>query len=63
MSKRTRPDAKSSTDETEDPADQASTGPPEPWLVPIVFWLGVGLAVFHIWANTFATLPELTLSA
>jgi len=29
----------------------------------IIFWFGVGFALFHVWANTFATLPELTLSA
>jgi TRAP transporter 4TM/12TM fusion protein len=29
----------------------------------LVFWLSVGFALFHIWGNTFATLPELTFSA
>ena len=28
-----------------------------------IFWFGVAFALFHIWANTFATMPELTLSA
>ncbi len=29
----------------------------------IVFWGGIGLSLFHIYANTLGTLPELTLSA
>ena len=29
----------------------------------LVFWFSIAFALFHIWANTFATLPELTLSA
>jgi len=28
-----------------------------------IFWFSVAFALFHVWANTFATLPELTLSA
>ena len=28
-----------------------------------IFWFGVVFALFHIWANTLGTLPELTLSA
>lgn len=28
-----------------------------------IMWFGAAFALFHIWANTFATLPELTLSA
>jgi len=32
-------------------------------LSQFVFWFGVAFALFHVWANTFATLPELTLSA
>lgn len=63
MPKEAGPDVGVSIDEIEDLEGQGSAGPPEPWLGPIVFWLGVALAVFHIWANTFATLPELTLSA
>lgn len=29
----------------------------------IVLWFGAALSLFHIWANSLATLPELTLSA
>lgn len=29
----------------------------------MIFWFSIAFAIFHIWANTFATLPELTLSA
>ena len=29
----------------------------------LIFWFSIAFAIFHIWANTFATLPELTLSA
>jgi len=28
-----------------------------------IFWFSIVFALFHVWANTFATLPELTLSA
>lgn len=28
-----------------------------------VFWFSIAFSLFHVWANTFATLPELTLSA
>ncbi len=28
-----------------------------------IFWFSIAFALFHIWANTFATLPELTLAA
>lgn len=28
-----------------------------------ILWFGAAFALFHIWANTFATLPELTLAA
>lgn len=28
-----------------------------------IFWFGIAFALFHIWANTFSTMPELTLSA
>jgi len=29
----------------------------------IIFWFSIAFALFHVWANTFATLPELTLAA
>lgn len=29
----------------------------------LIFWFSIAFALFHVWANTFATLPELTLSA
>ncbi len=29
----------------------------------VIFWFSVAFALFHVWANTFATLPELTLAA
>ncbi len=32
-------------------------------LAHFILWFGAAFALFHIWANTFATLPELTLSA
>ncbi|MGF1560973.1 MAG: TRAP transporter permease [Geminicoccaceae bacterium] len=33
------------------------------WLEPVVFVLAVALSLLHIWMNTLATLPELTVTA
>ena len=33
------------------------------FLRKFIFWFSIVFALFHVWANTFATLPELTLSA
>ncbi len=42
---------------------EALRATPGNWLGRAVFWVGVALSLFHIYANTLGTLPELTLSA
>ena len=54
-----RDDSENAAEEHESATRNTQEGP----LGQVVFWVGVALSLFHIYANTLGTLPELTLSA